>query len=407
MARKLIGLLVAALICASPALAGHLSPNTATIVPGLMLAETADTVSTTATEYFNVSGTDDADDGTQVPQMRFYGAYQFSNLSCAVTENFPGAGKSYTITLQVGGSDTALTVTISGAAGVTATDTTHVVVLNGDGTYGASGLRYKVVPSGTPATNHISCSMAVTPLGGSNPVPMMLTANGGSLPTGTTAKIAKISGYNVTDTGATTDGCSVDYFTRFPFGAVLRNLHCSAKGAISSGSVAVSVSINACTAAATALTTTLNSSFQNNSDQTNTVVVTPGGFASLIFTPSSPTYGDDNWTCSVEVDPIGGVSPTAPVYTRSVDYTITANDLAPALETTFLCDTSGATRTLTLPAANSVPGKKIRVKKISASNTCTLDGNASETIDGGTTYDILSDNSVVTIISDGSNWRII
>lgn len=81
-------------------------------------------------------------------------------------------------------------------------------------------------------------------------------------------------------------------------------------------------------------------------------------------------------------------------------YTVTASD------DYILCDTSGGDVTLTFPAAASNTGKTWFVKKTSASNECTLDGNGAETIDVDASIDLISNNASVEIYSDGTNLRV-
>lgn len=63
--------------------------------------------------------------------------------------------------------------------------------------------------------------------------------------------------------------------------------------------------------------------------------------------------------------------------------------------------------TITLPAAATNSGRIITIKKI-IDNTfkVTIDGNASETIDGEETIEY-DDLSAIKMISDGSNWHVI
>lgn len=64
--------------------------------------------------------------------------------------------------------------------------------------------------------------------------------------------------------------------------------------------------------------------------------------------------------------------------------------------------------TLSLPAAATSTGKMYWIKKTSASiYTITVNANASETIDGALTQDIVSQYTCLCIICDGSNWWII
>lgn len=86
----------------------------------------------------------------------------------------------------------------------------------------------------------------------------------------------------------------------------------------------------------------------------------------------------------------------------------TANYTATAADEVILCNVTGGGITITLPAASSNTNKCFTIKKTdSSTNTVTVDGNASETIDGATTYSITIQYESITIVCDGSNWHII
>jgi hypothetical protein len=68
---------------------------------------------------------------------------------------------------------------------------------------------------------------------------------------------------------------------------------------------------------------------------------------------------------------------------------------------------SGTTYTLTLPAAATYGAGRIMNIKRTSSGNITIDGNASETIDGSLTYVLSIALSSVTLYCDGSNWNII
>lgn len=73
-----------------------------------------------------------------------------------------------------------------------------------------------------------------------------------------------------------------------------------------------------------------------------------------------------------------------------------------------LSDASSGGFTVTLPAAASNANAKIDIKKIDATgNIVTIDGNASETIDGGLTATLLNQYESITLVCDGANWYII
>ena len=91
------------------------------------------------------------------------------------------------------------------------------------------------------------------------------------------------------------------------------------------------------------------------------------------------------------------------VVTKTTTYTLLSTD------DLVLSDASGGAFTLTLPAAASNSGKVYYIKKIDAGLTdaVTVDGNASETIDGATTTTLNTENEQLTIVSDGTNWEIL
>jgi hypothetical protein len=71
----------------------------------------------------------------------------------------------------------------------------------------------------------------------------------------------------------------------------------------------------------------------------------------------------------------------------------------------LLCDATSAAFTVTLPAVASNSGLVLVVKKIDASgNAVTLDGNASETIDGATTLALTAQWNRALIQSNGTAW---
>lgn len=88
------------------------------------------------------------------------------------------------------------------------------------------------------------------------------------------------------------------------------------------------------------------------------------------------------------------------VTSKTADYTATTSD------TVILVDATSGDVTITLPTASS--GLHYYIKKTDSSgNKVVVDGNASETIDGNTTQDIISQYDTMEIVSDGSNWLIL
>lgn len=95
-------------------------------------------------------------------------------------------------------------------------------------------------------------------------------------------------------------------------------------------------------------------------------------------------------------------------YSEVAPVTITSNTTADVVKHTYLADATSGAVTLTLPTAVGRAGKVYILKKIdSSANVVTLDGNASETIDGQTTLDTSTQNDMVAVESDGSNWQTI
>lgn len=90
-------------------------------------------------------------------------------------------------------------------------------------------------------------------------------------------------------------------------------------------------------------------------------------------------------------------------------FTAGSDDALGAKVDLYLCDLTSAAFTITLPAAATSVGRVLRFKKTDASaNVYTLDGNASETIDGAATLAGSSTRySVTAIMCDGSNWHVL
>jgi hypothetical protein len=69
-------------------------------------------------------------------------------------------------------------------------------------------------------------------------------------------------------------------------------------------------------------------------------------------------------------------------------------------------DTTGGAFTINLPTAVSNTAIII-IKKVAGSGALTIDGNLTETIDGGTTATINKVYESITLISDNTNWQIV
>ena len=104
-------------------------------------------------------------------------------------------------------------------------------------------------------------------------------------------------------------------------------------------------------------------------------------------------------TSGAVVDLIAVTAPTTSVVattytTLSADKYILANNAA------------GVTVTL-LAAATAGDGAQLVIKRVGLAGAITIDGNASETIDGGLTATLTAQYESLTIVCDGSNWHII
>jgi len=87
---------------------------------------------------------------------------------------------------------------------------------------------------------------------------------------------------------------------------------------------------------------------------------------------------------------------------KTIACTITANDSIVA------GDATTAAFTITLPTAVGIAGRKYTFKKVdSSANAVTIDGYASETIDGAITYALSAQYQYIQIVSDGNNWLIV
>lgn len=91
------------------------------------------------------------------------------------------------------------------------------------------------------------------------------------------------------------------------------------------------------------------------------------------------------------------------VQSKTTTYTVVHTD------DVVICDTSGGAWTLTLPAASTMTRRELTIRRLrtdTSANLLTIDGNASETIDGLATI-ALNVQGWVRIVSDGSNWQVL
>jgi hypothetical protein len=91
--------------------------------------------------------------------------------------------------------------------------------------------------------------------------------------------------------------------------------------------------------------------------------------------------------------------------TTATSDTLTNNDYV------LLCSPTGGSQTINLPAVAAVqPGRLYYVKRdATATNTVTLDGFASETINGATTRAVGAAATAggVCVVSDGLAWHVL
>jgi hypothetical protein len=120
-------------------------------------------------------------------------------------------------------------------------------------------------------------------------------------------------------------------------------------------------------------------------------------------------YGDGSYKIVIK-DSDGVEIPSSPwdnIYIRAANYylhTVTGTYAATIADDFLLASSNGGAVTVNLfSAATAVVPLTI---KRSGSNTVTIDGYQSETINGSSTYTLSSDNRSVVIWSDGSNWQI-
>lgn len=92
-----------------------------------------------------------------------------------------------------------------------------------------------------------------------------------------------------------------------------------------------------------------------------------------------------------------------PTAAKTTTYPITSTD------TLVLVDGSSASFSTTLPTAASVAGKRYQIKRVdqTLANAVTIETTSSQTIDGVTTRKLMTQYEEYTVVSDGSNWRVI
>jgi hypothetical protein len=126
-----------------------------------------------------------------------------------------------------------------------------------------------------------------------------------------------------------------------------------------------------------------------SADVTYTLPAADGTSGQLLSTNGSGTL---SWAT-----PASG---TPTVLSKSANYTVQTSD---GSNVAVLCTN---TITITLYAASGNSGKVVTVKN-NGTGLVTIDGNASETIDGALTKIISTPYEALTLVCDGTNWAII
>lgn len=111
--------------------------------------------------------------------------------------------------------------------------------------------------------------------------------------------------------------------------------------------------------------------------------------------------GNINVAAGITVDGVDlSVGKPHTMLSKSANYTVTTADGAHCV---VLCTN---TITVTLYPASGNEGRTVTVKNI-GTGAITIDGNASETIDGDLTKVIGARYQALTMVSDGSNWYLL
>jgi len=111
------------------------------------------------------------------------------------------------------------------------------------------------------------------------------------------------------------------------------------------------------------------------------------------------------WAASpaeISLVPFVSVKRRATIHKVSTTYTAAISDEV------ILCDATSGAFTVTLPAAASSRDVVLKFKKIDSTfSLVTIDGNASETIDGAVTTTLATQYETLEISCDGANWHIL
>lgn len=89
---------------------------------------------------------------------------------------------------------------------------------------------------------------------------------------------------------------------------------------------------------------------------------------------------------------------------RPITATTSATYNIDDLDFTVIGDTTSGNITINLPVSLSNEGRVLVIKKSSALNTLTIDGDGSELVDGATTLAMTALNSITHLHCDGTEW---
>ena len=119
------------------------------------------------------------------------------------------------------------------------------------------------------------------------------------------------------------------------------------------------------------------------------------GTGLLVF-GTSPTIATPTITGKATLAGLVGAAST-----KTANYTLTTSDHY------ILADATSGNLTLTLPAASGNAGLQYHITKTTAANQVIIDPNASETINGSSTFTIYATHDGLIIECDGVGWRIV
>lgn len=140
-------------------------------------------------------------------------------------------------------------------------------------------------------------------------------------------------------------------------------------------------------------------------DDTNVTVTLGGSHASAVVNAMSIALG---WTGQLAISR-GGTGTSSP-FVKSIFRSVTATTtLAVATDWVLTANATGGAITVNLPAVSGIADGTtfLVIRTNSGANAVTLDGNASETINGSTTFALSAQYAYAWIMKVGSEWIII